>query len=271
MIESIFQYGRLGNRMIQLITAGLLAKELNIYLSPEEINLGNPALNNYPSYVDMDDFKNFFYINPKLHEGRKIYTPEIQLTNGMNIENINLSTLPLGKYKEVNICGSIHHNLQCDFFEKYFDEMKEILLFKKSVIYNEGVFVHCRIEDSSIEKVRDQTIQPIGPPKTASYEYFDYCLSKINKKGVISTASVDNPLVKKLCNKYDLKIICLPPAETIWLASGYEYQVLDAGSFSFNIGVFGRAKQKYMYWPPPEHSWTGNFPLKINDFNLVTI
>ena len=198
MIESISYGGRLGNRILQVINAGLLARELNLYLKHEEINLGNPEWG-----IDMDDFKNTFELNSDLFLGRQLEGPEIRL--GGNISNIDLSTFQEGRYVNVDICNSIDPSLQGDFFAKYFNMMKTILLFKEKPIYNEGVFVHCRIED-------------ISPPRTATYEYFDYCLSKINKPGVISKATPGHSIVKDISKKYDLEIICKPPSETIRIA-----------------------------------------------------
>lgn len=252
MIDSVIYSGRLGNRMIQVITAGLLARELDLYLKPEEINLGMSL----GGLVDMNDFHKIFYLNPDLQNGKQLNEPVIKLDGG--IKNLELSTFPQGKYVEVDVCNSIDHSLQGDFFAKYFEEMKNILLFKENPIQREGVFVHCRIED-------------IGPPQTATFEYFDYCLSKINKPGVISTASPSSNIVKEISKKYGLEIICMPPAESIWIACGYSDLVLDAGSFSFLMGILGRASTKYMYWPPPQYIWTGNYPLKIKSFNMVTL
>ena len=256
MIESIQFSGRLGNRMIQLIHAGLLAKELDLFLSPQEINLGNPAYG-----VDMDSFKSHFYINPELHSGKRLDGPILSLSEGMNLNDVDLSNLQLGRYQNVNVCGAINPNLQADFYKKYYKDMGNILLVKNPPEKREGVFVHCRLED-------------VTPPRSAPFEYFDFCLSRpgMSKSGVISTADVHNPMIIELSKKYNLEVICLPPAETIALGSSFESLVLDAGSFSFMIGILSNAKKKFLYWPPQGHVWTGNFPLKLRDeYDILSI
>lgn len=263
MIESVLHYGRLGNRIHQIIFAGILAKELNLYIGPELINL-NTHVENYWN-IDIQNFKNNFYLNPSLHEGEKLDLPLLNLTSGMNLTNIDLSTYTRGRYKIACVVDAISQSVQCDFYKKYYKDMKQILLIKNKPEINDGVFVHCRLEESR------GNIDGRVPPRTGSYEYYDYCLSKINKPGYISAANPDSYVVTRLIDKYKLTLVNKTPAETIVFGSSFKNLILDSGSFSWLIGLFSDATVKYLYWPPSEHSWTGNFPIKLDDFNLLTM
>ena len=79
MIETCLHQGRLGNRILELLGAGVLAQKLNLYLSPEEIYLGNPTRTGQG--IDIDNFISTFYLNPKLHQGRVVTEPVVNMDN----------------------------------------------------------------------------------------------------------------------------------------------------------------------------------------------
>ena len=230
MIETCLHQGRLGNRILELLGAGVLAQKLNLYLSPEEIYLGNPTRTGQG--IDIDNFISTFYLNPKLHQGRVVTEPVVNFTDDMCIKNMDIETYGIGNYKLVNASFQIPA-----FIAKYYKEFRNVLLPLNPVKQNTGVFVHSRVGD-------------VMPPRTATYEYYINCLEKINPShGVFSTEDADrHPMIKEISKKYNLEIIYKKPAENILYGSSFEHLVLDAATYSFIIGLLSNARTKFIYF-----------------------
>ena len=60
-----------------------------------------------------------------------------------------------------------------------------------------------------------------------------------NVTRLVSSDSLENPMIKNLSEKYNLKIFNSSPIDTIIIGSEYEYRVLSNGSFSWMIGYLG--------------------------------
>jgi len=253
MIETCLHQGRLGNRILELLGAGVLAQKLNLYLSPGEIYLGNPT--KVGQGIDVENFISTFYINPKLHEGVKITDPLIEFTDDMCKENMDIETYKLGHYKLINASFQIP-----SFIAKYYEELRNVLLPINPIKHNPGVFVHSRVGD-------------VMPPRTATYEYYMNCLEKINPSGGVFSSEDANrhPMIKEICKKFNLELIHKPSAENILYGSSFEHLILDAGTYSFIIGLLSNAKTKYVYFPPPGQEWCTNYAQSLPGWNVLTI
>jgi hypothetical protein len=245
--------GRLGNRMLQLMGLGVIAQQLRLFLSPDEIYLGHgrgnySAQEQTPHGIALGSFLNTFYINPQLFEGEMLLSPIIELTDTIIKDSaFNLNNLSRGNIR----CKDMYCQVP-NFIAKYYYQLQNVLLLKNpptKII--PGVFIHCRDAD-------------INPPRTGTLEYFIHCIEILQpSQGVISCADPSSPIVKELVNRYKFDILDtenhrLRAPQSLARGCSYENLILDAGSYSFLIGLMNKdAHKRFIYWPDTSGVWSG--------------
>jgi hypothetical protein len=120
---------------------------------------------------------------------------------------------------------------------------------------NNDLYVHVRLGD----------VKRFNP----GFEYYDNAISKSNfSKGYISSDSINDPICRKLIQKYNLIVFNGNEIETILFASTCKHLVLSNGTFSWTIGVFGFFSN--VYYPICKIKWNGNIFI-FNDWNGIHI
>jgi len=246
MVGNIVFSGRLGNRMLQLAGAAVVARHLNLYMSDRWINFHNPG-------VDMDDFLKHFELNSELFcIGAAFKEPVIQITNNDFTLNHDINSYVPGYYEfhEVFFQDKQFVNAHIRTIQQVF--RCKIPVEKKT----DQVLVHCRIGD-------------VRPPMTATPEFYDQALQQLHfAGGTIVTEAVNEPFIQQLAVKYGLNIQSLSPAETLAYSHGFDNLVLDQGTFSWWLGVFSQSNQVLRYVSPESHSFCPEFSL--DHWKLIT-
>jgi hypothetical protein len=193
--------GRLANKLLQNIGISVLAKKYDYF----------------PEYHDIQE-NNLIGLN--LFYGRKKNTNFVWYHEVESLEQLLSQSIKIDN-------GIIYHGY---FQNRYFllnhrKSIEEVVKKREIKKYNE-VFVHVRLGD--------QTHSNPG------ILYYEKILDSISfNGGMISSDSLENPMIKNLSEKYNLKIFNSSPIDTIIVGSEYEYRVLSNGSFSWMIGYLG--------------------------------
>lgn len=238
MVGNITFSGRLGNHMLQVAGAAVFAEQLNLYMSEQWINFPGPG-------IDMDDFLNYFELNPELFSCGIYHEEPKYLVTDRGIENnSDLSTYPQGCYSFETYFADKK------FLNKYINTIHRVFQCKKPIEKKpRQILVHCRIGD-------------VCPPMTATPEFYNMALEQMEfTGGVIATEVVNEPFIQDLCKKFGLHAQCFTPGETLAQSYGYDSMVLDQGTFSWWLGVLGQAKQVIRYVSPPERSFCPDISL----------
>jgi hypothetical protein len=227
--NNFFHFGRLGNLFIVGFAMHFIALKNNLKVSYKEHN-------------------KFIKLGIDWFSGQNTYDCTVKLTDS------NFFQMITGKETKVNI--SIINDMWCQtkefaqYLMKYMNEepqKNKIIqnnIFNYNYNKNEDLYVHVRLGD-----VANSYAHP--------FTYYDKALSNIKfKKGYISSDSINNPLCKKLIEKYDLKVINLDEIETIMFASTCKYIVLSSGTYSWMIGLLAFYSQ--IYYPKIYKVWHGD-------------
>jgi hypothetical protein len=216
MIEIKYD-GRLGNWLFQYCLASILSNKFKLKIDDTCTN-----------FIE----KNNILINKK-------YKNDVELEN--NKSNFKFHFTDFYKNK-LNICsyyknillGVDNYYQNSELIDEYFDFYKNLYIFPETELKNnEHVFCHVRLGDI-------QNIKNIVLP----YEYYDEALSKLNfKKLFIASDTINHPIVKSLCDKYNGEIFNGSPAETINFGSRFKKMVLSEGTFSFWIACVSDASE----------------------------
>tara|TARA_Y100001973_G_C5106618_1_gene285464 strand:- start:37 stop:834 length:798 start_codon:yes stop_codon:yes gene_type:complete len=122
------------------------------------------------------------------------------------------------------------------------------------------VFVHVRLGDL-IDDNRNKDI--------CDYEYYCLCLSNFSG-GYIASDSPEHPMVKSLCNKFNLTPYRNTPEQTIIFGSKFSNKVLSLGTFSWWIGFIGN-QDNVMYPNPTEYQkWHGSIFEHMENWNRIS-
>ena len=111
------------------------------------------------------------------------------------------------------------------------------------------VFVHIRLGDAS--------------SKNPGIKYYEMCLDKLKfDSGYISTDSIDEKMIHKLCEKYNLSLYENTPGNTILFAKNFDNLVLSGGTFSWWIGFLSQASN--ILYPKNYLNWHGDIFVNNN-------
>ena len=195
------RYGRLANKLLQNIGISIIAKKYDYF----------------PEYHDIQE-NNLIGLN--LFYGRKKNTNFVWYNEVESLEHL------LDQDTKIDN-GIIYHGY---FQNKYFllnhkKSIGEVLKKREIKKYNE-VFVHVRLGDQI--------------SSNQGIKYYEKILDSISfNGGMISSDSLEHPMIEELSKKYNLKVFNSSPIDTIITGSEYEYRVLSNGSFSWMIGYLG--------------------------------
>jgi hypothetical protein len=195
------KYGRLANKILQNIGISVLAKKYDYF--PEYHNIEENNLIGLNLFYGKEKNTNFVWY----HETESL---EQLLSQSVNIDH-----------------GIIYHGYfqNKDFLLNHRKSIEEVVKKREIKKYNE-VFVHVRLGDET--------------HSNPGIKYYEKILNSISfNGGMVSSDSLEHPIVEELSKKYNLKIFNSSPIDTILTGSEYEYRVLSNGSFSWMIGYLG--------------------------------
>lgn len=195
------KHGRLGNKLLQNVGISVLSKIYNLYPEYHEIPENN--LIGLNLYYGKNINLNFVrYDEPDCD--KKLLDQKIEIDHGIIYNG----------YFQDKFLSVCYKNL-----------IDEVIIKREIKKYNE-VFVHVRLGD----------VSHINP----GILYYKNILNSISfDGGLISSDSIDDPIVRQLSEEYNLKIFNSSPIDTIMIGSEYEHRVLSGGSFSWWIGYLG--------------------------------
>jgi len=200
--------GRLGNHIIMYLMGVYFAEKNNIY---------------FQSKIPDQNFYNFFEIDIPRGEEQKEYDETI-LIDDNNVEELlfnnktsNKNIVLGGYFQSPNILGN--PNIE-NKYKKY--------ISPKKIENTLDLYVHVRLGD-------------ILGRHSLPYEYYENRLKNISfENGIITSDTPNHPIVEKIIKKYNLKLFCGEPAETIALGSQCKNIVLSAGTFSFLSAYYSK-------------------------------
>jgi hypothetical protein len=207
--------GRLGNKLLQNVGISVLSK---IY-------------NYFPEYHDIEE-NNLIGLN--LFCGKEKKTNFVWYYDSESLKQLLNQDIQ-------NDHGIIYNGYFQDkyFLLNYKKSIDEIVKKREIKKYNE-VFVHVRLGDAK--------------HKNPGILYYKNILNSISfDGGLISSDSIDDEIVKKLSEEYNLKIFNSSPIDTIMVGSEYEYRVLSGGTFSWWIGYLGNNNNVFCPATPKFH------------------
>jgi hypothetical protein len=115
--------------------------------------------------------------------------------------------------------------------------------YKSRYENNDDVCIHVRLGD----------VSQYNP----GFAYYDNILTSLKfTNGYICSDSPNHPTVKKLIEKYKLKIVIGNEPDTIMFASTCKYLILSQGTFSWLIGFLGFFSE--VYFPKIKKKWHGD-------------
>ena len=216
--------GRLGNNIIQYITAFLFAKKNNFFL-------------NCKPKTNYGDFGEYFKL--PISDGQ-IKGEEIVIVNDENyiklFESKNL------EIKHYHFEGFFQDKI---FLEKYRKELLSLFELNYQKKDTNQVFVHYRIGDI----IDDRRMLPI--------EYFYESLDKINPiGGYISSENLSHKFCIQLMKKYNLVEFQSDPLSTLNFAKNFDNIVLSEGTFSWLIGFLSSGKN--IFCNERNYKWHGD-------------
>jgi len=225
--------GRLCNRLTQYAGARVIADHAGIQLqhpSPELQSFGHVYSN----------FSEYFSIQPPPVHAQCYAGDAINLDDNWVLANyLHLSDMTPGRY---HITG----NMQVyKFLQHHYDRICSILVPCKSVCKKEGVLVHARLGDISVER-------------SGTIEYYQKALQQLPyQHGWIVTdpMSQDHDVIKQLQQQYDLKLYIATPVEQLFFSIGFDAAILSTGSFSWWMGALSNAQTVFYYDMPQHLAW----------------
>lgn len=246
---SINWSGRLGNRMIQFAGAWVMSKYSCIELQHKK-----------PDYSGMlhtyGNFDDFFDVAPILNQPKNpLVNHTINASDEWVKENYKTFTsLPPALY-------NITELMQVpEFLNDYFDEIRSVFIPKNRLEKKEGVLVHCRLGDISVEM-------------SAPLDYYRKALSEVNsKKGYLITdpMSKDHELVRQISEEFGLEIYISSPVETLNFGRGFNEVVVCTGTFGWWLGAFNPGSKILYYKIPREHAWHPNI-FQVSDWKGIEV
>ena len=222
--------GRLGNNLIQFISANIFSKKFGY-------SLLTPAINDKLNFGE--------YFNLQSSVGKKVTEPQIVIDDKNFLNFLNRDEVPDAHYVFSDYFQI--KNFVLEYEEKIKSEFK-----LKNEINNDEVFVIYRIGDIENKK----QMLPI--------EYYRECLSEVNfKSGYITSDTINHHNVVSLANEFNLKIFnedC--PMRTIDFARSFDKLILSEGTFSWWVGTLSNASQ--IFYNERDRFWHGD--IFVNKF-----
>jgi hypothetical protein len=202
--------GRLGNNLIQFITALFFAKKHNLHFkTPANYN------NNHWELL----------IKEPIFSGI-VGTETVEINDDNYMELLDVDKVLPHHY---------HFNgffQKKEFFTKYESEIKSLLNINYKDVDKTLTFLHYRLDDIG----NDRRVLPL--------DYYIEALetTKFNG-GYITSDSINHPNCLYLINRYNLKpIYGLSPMNTIFLGKNFNNLILSEGTFSWWIGFLSRTE-----------------------------
>lgn len=210
--------GRLGNRIFTSVGASLLSKKFDLKVENyEPINIPEIKIN--------------------LFQGKQNYSTFERVTD----QNIN-NYLEKDKIEH----GILLHAYfqEPDLIRKNIKHFEQSFSYKKETLHD--LFVHVRLNDI------------VGFDGHQNFDYYEKCLKNISyNEGYISSDEPKHPIVKQLCEKYNLQLLQETPESTINFARKSKKLILSNGSFSWWCGYFSDSED--IFYPEPRIGWHPNF------------
>jgi hypothetical protein len=215
--------GRLGNNLLQYISAYVFAKKFNLSLVTPPINNG----------LNFGDFFKLNNCNGDINNSHSVV-----ITNNNFLDYLKQTNIPKAHY-----IFSDYFQLK-DYILEYGDEI--INCFKPIENKIDEVFVIYRIGDI----VNLRQMLPI--------EYYRECLNDITfSSGYITSDTPNHPNVIKLCEEFGLKLYNNPcPMTTIDFARKFNKLILSEGTFSWWIGTLSQSDT--IFYNERERFWHGD-------------
>jgi hypothetical protein len=240
--------GRLGNNLIQFISAFLFCEKHNLNLDFED-KLYNYQYGTTPYHYNLSSLLNKEMINKIKNNEYKKFDKEVTITDYNFFEYYDKEKIEF----EITFAG---YFLFETFLSKNREKIKELFNIKYDYVNQENCFIHYRLGDIN----NSELSLPI--------EYFEDAINKISfKEGYISSDSINDEKCQFLIKKYNLKVVNLNPYETIMFGKNFNNIILSESTFSFFIGYFSNAENIISNKRPSR--WGIDFSFGIDSFTFL--
>lgn len=207
---------------VKLLYRGRLANQLLIYLMGQYFAERNNL--RFDENFDSFEMNKNFIMNKS--SGNLTYDSTIEI-NDINVKDY------LEAHIQKNIYLTGQFQMPVIFQNDYVIQKYKSYIIPKKVEVDHDLFIHVRLGD--IQNTH-------GLP----FSYYDQQISRTNfKRGIVSSDSLDHPIVKKLMEKYNLDVLDGSPEFTIRYGSYCKNIVLSYGSFSLLIGLLSNDSNVY--------------------------
>jgi hypothetical protein len=240
--------GRLGNNLIQFISAFLFCEKHKINLYYDDM-IYNYQYETVPYRYNLTSFLNREVMSLVLENKQIIYEDDLLIHDDNFFHFYNEDKI------EKNIIFRGYF-----MFDTLLEEKRETIKKLFGINYDNSnennLFVHYRLGDIN------------NSPLSLPLGYFEESISKTNfNKGYISSDSINDEKCKFLIEKYNLEVVELNPWETILFGKNFGNIVLSEGSFSYLIGYFSNSKNVFYNKRPSR--WGNHFLSGLSSFKYL--